>query len=273
VYEYGNGEFESISTADQCQQAVIKEPIIYLPNLFSNINTVHLHTQNPDFQLYIPQPKAIMSLAPQLSAVYDNFQKNAPVQIVQTINGMNSDFEAAFKNQCTIKVGDKLPSFALSDALGKEVTSDELLKKGPLLISFYRGEWCPFCNLALRSLQLNLDKFQAKGVTLVAISPELSNTSLSTTEKNELKFPVLSDVGNNFARELGIIFSMPDSIRPAFKAFGHDLVARNGDDSLEVPVPATLLVDGQGVVRNTYINPHYWERVEPSTVLEWIDGL
>ncbi|KAE9375158.1 AhpC-TSA-domain-containing protein [Stipitochalara longipes BDJ] len=214
-----------------------------------------------------------MSLAPQLSAVYDNFQNNAPVQVKQTINGVNSDFEAAFQNQSTIKVGDKLPSFALSNALGKEVTSDELLKKGPLLISFYRGSWCPFCSLELRSLQLNLDKFQEKGVTLVAISPELPDTSLSTTEKNELKFPVLSDVGNKFAKELGIIFAMPDSLRPTFKAFGNDLLARNGDDSFEVPVPATLLVDEKGIVRNAYINPHYWERVEPSAVLEWIAAL
>jgi len=214
-----------------------------------------------------------MSLAHQLSAVYDNFQKNAPAQITQNINTVNSDFEAVFKSQTTIKVSDKLPSFALSDALGKEVTSDELLKKGPLLITFYRGEWCPFCNLALRSLQLNLDKFQAKGVTLVAISPELSNTAPATTEKNELKFPVLSDVGNKFARELGIIFPMPDSMRPTFKAFGHDLVERNGDDSFEVPVPASLLVDKKGIVRNTYINPNYWERLEPSTALEWLDAL
>jgi peroxiredoxin len=178
-----------------------------------------------------------------------------------------------FKNQTTIKVGDTLPSFALSDALGKEVTSDELLKKGPLLITFYRGDWCPFCNLALRSLQLNLDKLQAKGVTLVAISPQLPNTSLSTAEKNELKFPVLSDIGNKFARKLGIIFPMPDSMRPTFKAFGHDLVERNGDDSFEVPVPASLLVDEMGIVRNTYINPNYWERLEPSTALEWLDAL
>jgi len=214
-----------------------------------------------------------MSLSTQLSTVYDNFQKNAPAQFTQSLNSANSDFEATFKPQSTIKVGEKLPTFVLSDALGKQVASDELLKKGPLLISFYRGSWCPFCSLELRALQVNADKFQAKGVTLVAISPELPDTSLSTAEKNELTFPVLSDVGNKFARELGIIFPMPDTVRPTFKALGHDLVARNGDDSFEVPVPATLLVDGEGIVRNAYINPHYWERVEPSTVLEWIEAL
>ncbi len=80
-------------------------------------------------------------------------------------------------------------------------------------------------------------------------------------------------MGNKFARELGVVFSMPDSLRPVFKAVGHDLVALNGDDSFEVPVPAILLVDGKGVVRNTYINSKYWERVEPAPVLEWIDAL
>jgi peroxiredoxin len=214
-----------------------------------------------------------MSLAPQLSAVYDSFQTSAPAQLVQPIKAANATSQASFKTHTTIEAGDELPSFALSDPLGKEVTSEELLKKGSVLITFYRGGWCPFCNLALRSLQLNLGKFQDKGVTLVTISPEHPNNSLSTTEKNELDFSVLSDVGNKFARELGVVFSMPDSLRPVFKAVGHDLVALNGDDSFEVPVPAILLVDGKGVVRNTYINSKYWERVEPAPVLEWIDAL
>jgi peroxiredoxin len=94
---------------------------------------------------------------------------------------------------------------------------------------------------------------------------------MSTTERTSSSSLFFRDVGNKFTKELGIVFPIPDSIRPAFKAFGHNLVTRNGDDSFEIPVPATLLVDGQGIVRNTYINPHYWERVEPSTVLEWID--
>ncbi len=122
-------------------------------------------------------------------------------------------------------------------------------------------------------MQQNLHKFQAKGVTFVAISPELPDTSLSTIEKLALKFPVLSDVGNKFARELGIVFSMPDSLRSTFKSFGHDLVQRNGDDSFEVPVPASLLIDEQGTVRNTFIDPRYWKRLETSTALEWIDAL
>lgn len=212
-----------------------------------------------------------MSLAGELSAVYQNFQTKAPPDIVKSITGINADFKASFHPG--VKVGDTLPEFHLSDAVGQEVNSADLLSHGPLLITFYRGEWCPFCNLALAAMQKHHDDFQAKGVTLVAISPELPDQSLSTTEKHALKFPVLSDVGNKFARQLGIVFAQPDSLRPVFQAFGHDLQARNGDDSLEVPVPATLLVDQNGVVRNAYIESDYSKRLEPSTALEWIDAL
>jgi peroxiredoxin len=122
-------------------------------------------------------------------------------------------------------------------------------------------------------MQKHIDEFKAKGVSLVAISPELPNQSLTTTEKNNLKVPVLSDIGNKYARQLGIVFSQPDTLRPVFEKFGHNLPKRNGDDSMEVPVPATILVDKKGIVRNTFIDPDYTKRVEPSTVLEWIDGL
>lgn len=214
-----------------------------------------------------------MSLAGELSAVYENFHKNAPPHIVEATTTANADHKASFQPDSAIQVGDTLPEFCLSDAVGKEVKSADLLAHGPLLINFYRGEWCPFCNLALASMQKHLDEFKAKGVTLVAISPELPNQSLTTTQKHDLKFPVLSDVGNKFARQLGIIFKQPDILRPVFEAFGHDLKTRNGDDSLEVPLPATLLVDQKGVVRNAYIETDYSKRLEPSTALEWIDAL
>ena len=120
-------------------------------------------------------------------------------------------------------------------------------------------------------MQQHLDEFHAKNVTLVAISPELPDTALTTVEKNDLKFQVLSDVGHKFARLLGIVWKMPQSLRPVFQKVGHDLIKRNGDDSFEVPIPATLLVDGNGLVKNTYIEPDYTARVEPEAVLEWIN--
>jgi len=213
------------------------------------------------------------TLADQLSSVFDNFQKNAPGPVKETIIKANTGFKTSYDPSTAIQVGDTLPEFALSDAVGKQVSSTELLSQGALLITFYRGEWCPFCNLALVALQKNLDRFQAKGVSLVAISPELPNTSLSTSEKHALKFPVLSDVGNKYAKQLGIVFQQPDTLRPIFDKFGHDLKMRNGDDSFAVPIPATLLVDKNGVVRNTYIEADYTKRLEPATALEWVEAL
>lgn len=153
------------------------------------------------------------------------------------------------------------------------MTSKELLERGPLLITFYRGDWCPFCNLALRSLQSHLAQFNAKGVTLVAITPELPNTSISTKEKNELQFEVLSDVGNAYATKLGLLFQQPDELRPIFDNFGHDLKKWNGDDNFALPVPATLLVDKEGQVRNTFVEPDWTKRLETSEALEWVDKL
>ena len=149
----------------------------------------------------------------------------------------------------------------------------ELLAKGPLLISFYRGGWCPYCNMALKALQDSLSAIKAKGVTLVAISPELPDQSLTLQEKSGLQFPVLSDVGNNLARKLGIVFQQPDTVRPILKAYGVDLQARNGDDSYEVPFPASYLIDTKGVIRSALLDPDYTHRLEPSIALGWIDEM
>ncbi|KAK9349765.1 thioredoxin-like protein [Lipomyces doorenjongii] len=214
-----------------------------------------------------------MAQKAELSVVLESFAKNAPEPVVSVITKAISDFTGSFDPKAAIQVGATLPEFTLSDAVGKERSSAEFLAKGPLLVAFYRGEWCPFCNIALVGFQKIIDEIKSKGVSFVAISPELPNQSLSTAEKHDLKFPVLSDVGNKYAKQLGILFQQPDSLRPIFEQFGTNFVERNGDDSLVVPVPATLLIDEKGVVRNTFIDPDYTKRVEPATVLEWINEL
>ena len=175
--------------------------------------------------------------------------------------------------ETAIQVGAALPEFILTDALGKAISSRTLLAKGPILIAFYRGEWCPFCNLQLASLQKYLAEFKAKGVNIVAITPELPTETLSTREKQGLKFTVLSDTGNEYARKLGIVWKMPETLRPVFETLGNDLLKFNGDDSFELPIPASLLVDENGVVRKTFVNPDFTERLEPETALEWINTL
>jgi len=214
-----------------------------------------------------------MSLAAELQAVYEASHKAMPAEASQIILKTTADFKASYDPASAIQVGKLLPAFTLPDALGQNISSASLISKGPLLISFYRGEWCPFCNLELRSLQKLLPQLTAKGVTLVAISPELPDTSLETKEKLELSFTVLSDVGNKLAREIGIVFKHPEKMGDLLKNSGVDFEKRNGDASLEVPVPATFLVDGKGVIRNAFVDADFAKRLEPETALKWIDEL
>jgi peroxiredoxin len=211
-------------------------------------------------------------ITPQLNAIFDGFSKNAPDALKTPINSARAEL-TTFDFSKAIKVGDKIPEFTLKNAVGEDQNSTALLAYGPLVITFYRGEWCPFCNIAIAGFQKHLSEFKAKGITLVALTPELPNGTLTMTEKHKLKFPVLSDLHNEYARKLGIVWKQPESLRPVFGKFNHDLPKRNGDDSFEVPLPATLLVDTNGIVRNLYLEPDYIKRVEPSTVLEWVNKL
>ena len=214
-----------------------------------------------------------MSLAAELSALKEGAHAQMPNEHSHAISASIEDFMKRWNPANAISAGQQFPDFSLPDATGKQVSLKELLAKGPRLISFYRGGWCPYCNMALKALQDSLSAAKAKGLTLVAISPELPDLSLTLNEKSGLQFPVLSDVGNNLARKLGIVFQQPETVRPILKAYGVDLQARNGDDSYEVPFPASYLIDIKGVIRSAFLDPDYPRRLEPSTALGWIDEM
>jgi peroxiredoxin len=161
------------------------------------------------------------TLASKLELVTVDFNAQVPAAVSETLGEVVKDAETRFAAPIdVIKVGEAFPSFTLPNAVGTPVSSAELLANGPLLVTFYRGNWCPYCNLALHGLQERLQEIQAQGVQLVAISPELPDSTLSTQEKNELQFPVLSDVGNKLARKLRIVWKQPDSLKPLFQQFG-----------------------------------------------------
>ncbi|KAK6084008.1 hypothetical protein SCUP515_01704 [Seiridium cupressi] len=208
----------------------------------------------------------------QLSATVEEFEKFVPEELRKPVLVAIEDFRTSFDPKNAIQVGEKLPAFNMSDATGQPVDSAGLLTNGPLLTTFYRGEWCPYCNIAVAFLQKHLAEFQAKGVGLVAISPELPNHNMTMTEKQELKFPVLTDLHNELARKLGIVYNQSPA-RALHKDRGINLKARNGDDTWEIPIPATILVDRHGVVRNTWIEPDYTKRLDPALALGWLDAL
>lgn len=213
------------------------------------------------------------SLLSQLKEYQNGFKQKASQDVVDVMTQATTELDSSGIVNNSLKVGDKAPDFELPGATGEPVKLSSLLAKGPVVINFYRGQWCPYCNLELRVFQQLLPEFQQENAQVIAISPELPDNSLSVTEKHDLAFPVLSDVGNTVARSYGLIFALAESLRPLYKGFGIDIPASNGDDTYELPVPATYVIDESGTVRYAYANADYTLRAEPAEVLAAVRAL
>jgi len=167
-----------------------------------------------------------------------------------------------------LKPGASAPDFILPDAQGRSVRLHSFLRQGPVVLVFYRGGWCPYCNLHLRSFQRALPALQKLGAQIVAISPQLPDNSLSTQEKDELTFPVLSDVGNKVSMQYGIVFRLGEKLRELYRQFGHPLDLFNGPDGAQhLPVPATFLIDQKGVIRLAHVDADYTRRLDPDDAI------
>lgn len=167
-----------------------------------------------------------------------------------------------------LNVGAKIPSFTLVDAANKEVSSKKLLREGNLVLVFYRGAWCPYCNLYLRTLQKNLGAIEANGGKLVAVSVENPDNSLSVAQKNELGFTVLSDKNLAVARKFGIVFQLPPETNEKYKEYGIDLVKQNKTAAPDLPLSATYIVKQNGEIVYAFLNPDYTKRAEPDVIIE-----
>ena len=194
----------------------------------------------------------------------------APSQVVDQFRQHINILMASGVEKNALKVGEKAPSFTLPDALGRPVSLAGLLQQRPAVVTFYRGEWCPYCNLQLHAYQQALPQIKELGASLVALSPQTPDHSLSLSEKHELAFPVLSDQGNQVARQFGLVYSLEGQTRTLLKSLGSDIPAFNGDESWELPVPGTFIISQDGTIRLTYADADYTHRLEPSALL---DGL
>ena len=166
-----------------------------------------------------------------------------------------------------VNVGDKAHDFSLPNVKGGNIRLYQALEKGSVVLSFYRGGWCPFCNLEFKALQEHLPEMKALGASLIGISPETPDNSLSTVEKHQLQFDVLSDVGNVVAHEYGLIMTVYEEVRPLYLDWGLNIPRVNGDDSWELPVPATYVIDMDGIVRAAHVDKDYTKRMEPADIV------
>jgi peroxiredoxin len=214
-----------------------------------------------------------MNLTQELQNIQHKLRANHSEDSKAVMDQATEDLVKSGLVEKALKVGDQVPNFQLPNAVGEIVEFKELFKSGPVVIAFYRGEWCPDCNLELRTLQKYLPKIEQLNAKLVAISPQKPDYSLSTIEKNELTFEVLSDVGNQVARKFGLVFTLSEELRPIYQSFGIDIPAHNGNETFELPLPATYVIDQNGMIVQGFVKADYTQRLDPEKILAILKNL
>ncbi len=173
----------------------------------------------------------------------------------------------------TLNEGDEIPQINLPNAVGKTINVNSMLKDGPVVISFYRGAWCPYCNLELNALQKALPEIKSLDAQLIAISPNTPDNSISSIEKHGLEFEVLTDAGNKIAKEFRLVFNLAEELRPIYQQFNFDVPKYNGDESWELPIPATYIVNTDGKIVHAFVNADYTKRMEPTEIISKLKEL
>lgn len=219
-----------------------------------------------------------MTLQAKLDAFKADFKGGkapyfAPPEIHPIMARATAELAASGQAGRALKAGDRAPVFTLNDPEGKPVTSDDLLAKGPLVISFYRGVWCPYCNLELQALQETLPALQALGASLVAISPQTAANSRKSQRQNKLDFPILSDTHNDVAAAFGLRFALPDYLVDLYRSLKNDLPAFNDDPAWTLPMPARYVIGQDGIIAYAEVNPDYTLRPEPDSMLPVLQRL
>ena len=209
-----------------------------------------------------------MSLKEQLAEYRAGWYRRVPAERQAIMQRHIDQLRSGAIARTMLKVGDRAPAIVLENAKGVTVDVGTLLKKGPVIVTFYRGGWCPYCNLELKAYQDILPQIVAAGASLVAISPERPDDTVSTAEKNALTFEVLSDVGQKAGRAFGLVYEFTEELKGAYQGFNLDIPARNGTPGeWALPVSATYVIDRDGSIIYAYTDVDYRDRADPRDVL------
>ena len=200
--------------------------------------------------------------------------RQAKPEFMKGVDDIISEAKAFQQGANAIKIGEKAPFFELPNQEGILQSLDTFLDKGPLVITFYRGDWCPYCNLQLRALQAKLSEIQALGATLVAISPQVPDGSLSKSEISDMAFTVLSDQDAKIASEYGVAWEVPEFLLEHMRVDRSlDLAEINNGNGTVLPIPATFILGRDGIVAWNYVNVDYRMRSEPDEIIEALKAL
>jgi peroxiredoxin len=213
------------------------------------------------------------TLKDQIATFSATMASHAPPEVIATLGAEIEKLASSQIAKRALAVGATAPDFTLPDSRGASVTLSKLVARGPVVVTFYRGGWCPFCDLQLRSYQGVLGEIRARGAELVAISPQTPDYVLSDAEAKQLVFPVLSDVGNRVAREFGLVYHLSDVLQKLQTGFGNPIPKFNGDESWELPMPGTFVLDRDRKVVLAHVDPNFMVRLEPAAILDALKKL
>ena len=213
-----------------------------------------------------------MSLQAKLDAFKADFEAgrppySVPREVIEIMHRATAELIASGAAQRALKAGDVAPSFALTDPEGNIVSSADLLKRGPLVLSFYRGVWCPYCNMELQALEAAKPEFDKYGASLVAISPQTAPNSRKSVRQNKLSFPILSDAKGKVGEAFGLRFHLPDYLVELYRKLKNDLPTFNDDPGWTLPMPARYVIGQDDVILYSEVNPDYTHRPEPDDMI------
>ncbi len=208
----------------------------------------------------------------RLKSVANEVERLSP-EFAAVVGRMVARLEASEVGQSAPQVGEPMPDFILPDERGALVRLESLLEQGPVVVSFHRGHWCPYCKLNADGLARIVPEIRRRGAQIVAISPETHHYGAELKSYARAAFPVLSDIDNGYALELNLLFWVGDEKRAAMKAGGFDIAPYQGNDTWMLPIPATFVVGGDGLVKARYIDPDYRRRMELDDIVAAVAAL
>lgn len=218
--------------------------------------------------------KPAKTLKKELEKQKAEVEKTLSTDILKIFAEGQKELAATAIEKTAHHIGDNLPEATLKNHLGEEVTLYNLLKKRTTVLTFYRGGWCPYCNLHLRAIQQALSTIKEQKAQLIAVSPESSDKSLSTKEKQSLAFTVLTDQDNQFAQKIGIAFQIPEAVKKTYLELGLTIEAQSNDPNVFLlPLAATYIVDSKGKIIWDFVNIDYTQRAEPKDIIDFLKTL
>lgn len=198
---------------------------------------------------------------------------NLPHEVIETMHRATAELKASGLENSALKVGDRAPEFSLFNQDRVKVTSAELLRQGSVILSFFRGHWCPYCMIELEALQDIESEVRALGAQIVALTPDLERYTRTVHRKLSLSFDILTDIHLQTAERFRLAFVLPDYLRDLYKAFGMTLDRFHDEPEYRLPMPARYVIDKQGIIRAADVDADYTIRPEPSETVKVLHGL